>query len=127
MNSQTEQEVVEHMYQQWQHHFAPINPKGLATLYAEDAILFGSRIPPYIGRAAIESYFLGLPQGLYTGVAFFPEYIIWLTSDVISVAGSVLFQRLERSSLDLRITHIFVHQNNEWLIASHHVSPKVTL
>jgi ketosteroid isomerase-like protein len=127
MNSQTEQEIVEHIYRQWQQHFAPLNPIGLAALYAEDAILFGSRIPPYIGRAAIESYFLGLPQGLYTGVAFFPEYINRPISDVISIAGSATFQRADLIPLELRITHVLVRRESEWQIVSHHVSPKQNL
>jgi uncharacterized protein (TIGR02246 family) len=127
MNSQTEQEVVEHMYQQWQHHFAPINPKGLAALYAEDAILFGSRVPPYIGRAAIASYFASLPPGLYTGVTFFPEYISRPISDVISIAGSATFQRADLIPLELRITHVLVRREGEWQIVSHHVSTKQNL
>ena len=127
MNSQTEQEIVELIYQQWQKHFAPLNPNALAAIYAEDAILFGSRIPPYIGRTAIASYFKDLPQGLYTGVVFIPDHIKRVTQDVISIAGSANFQRTDQISLELRITHVLVRRENQWQIVSHHVSPKQNL
>jgi uncharacterized protein (TIGR02246 family) len=127
MNNQTEQEIVELIYQQWRHHFAPLNPNALAALYAEDAILFGSRIPPYIGRTAIESYFKDLPQGLYTGVVFIPDHIKRVTQDVISIAGSANFQRADQTPLELRITHVLVRRENQWQIVSHHVSPKQNL
>jgi len=127
MNNQTEQEIVELIYQQWRNHFAPLNPNALAALYAEDAILFGSRIPPYIGRTAIESYFKDLPQGLYTGVFFIPDYIKRVTQDVISIAGSANFQRADQIPLELRITHVLVRRENQWQIVSHHVSPKQNL
>ena len=127
MNRQTDQAIVAQVYEQWQQHFAPLNSQSLANLYAEDAVLFGSRVPPFIGRAAIQSYFENLPPGLFTEVVFTPEYIQRVTPDVISIAGSVVFQRYECSSLDLRITHLLVYQQNQWLIASHHVSPKLAL
>ena len=127
MNNQTEQEIVELIYQQWRHYFAPLNPNALAALYAEDAILFGSRIPPYIGRTAIESYFKDLPQGLYTGVVFIPDHIKRVTQDVISIAGSANFQRADQTPLELRITHVLVRRENQWQIVSHHVSPKQNL
>jgi uncharacterized protein (TIGR02246 family) len=127
MNNQTEQEIVELIYQQWRHYFAPLNPNALAALYAEDAILFGSRIPPYIGRTAIESYFKDLPQGLYTDVVFIPDHIKRVTQDVISIAGSANFQRADQTPLELRITHVLVRKENQWQIVSHHVSPKQNL
>lgn len=127
MNNQTEQEIVELIYQQWRHYFAPLNPNALAALYAEDAILFGSRIPPYIGRTAIESYFKDLPQGLYTDVVFIPDHIKRVTQDVISIAGSANFQRADQTPLELRITHVLVRRENQWQIVSHHVSPKQNL
>lgn len=127
MNDRSDSEIVALVYEQWQQHFVPPNANALAALYAEDAVLFGSQIPPYIGRVEIESYFANLTPGLYTGVMFMPEYIKRPTSDVISIAGSVQFQRHGHSSLDLRITHILVRQDHTWLIASHHVSPKVAL
>jgi ketosteroid isomerase-like protein len=127
MNIQTEQEVVENIYKKWQQHFAPLNPKALASLYAEDAILFGSRVPPYIGTAAIESYFASLPPSLYTGVTFFPEYINRPISDVMNIAGSATFQRTDQIPLELRITHVLVRRESQWQIVSHHVSPKQNL
>ena len=127
MNELTNQQIVERIYQQWQDYFTPLNPQALAALYAEDAILFGSRVPPYIGTAAIESYFSNLPPGLYTGVTFFPEYINRPISDVISIAGSAKFQRTNQTPLELRITHLLVQRENQWQIVSHHVSPKQNL
>lgn len=127
MNDLTNQEIVEHIYQQWQDHFSPLNPQALAALYAEDAILFGSRVPPYIGRAAIASYFASLPLGLYTGVTFILEYINRPISDVMNIAGSATFQRTDLIPLELRITHVLVRRESQWQIVSHHVSPKQNL
>jgi uncharacterized protein (TIGR02246 family) len=127
MNDVTDQKIVELIYQQWQNYFASINPSGLAELYTQEAVLFGSKIPAYIGRTAIQSYFENLSQGLYIKAQFTPEYIKRLTSDIISIAGSVTFTRTEQTDLELRFTHILVSRDGRWLIASHHVSPKKTL
>ena len=127
MNSQTDQEIVKHVYQQWRHFFAPLHSPALAGLYAEDAVLFGSRIPPYIGRLAIQSYFEKLPSGLFTGVVFLPEYVKRVTPNVISIAGSANFQRAEEKSLELRITHVLIYRDHQWQIVSHHVSAKQNL
>ena len=127
MNDVTNQKVVALIYQQWQQYFAPINPVALAALYAEEAVLFGSKIPPYIGRAAIQSYFENLPQGLYTKAQFIPEYVNRPIADIISIAGSVIFERTEQTPLELRFTHVLVNIESRWMIASHHVSPKKTL
>jgi len=120
-------DIVEQIHQQWAAHFMPLNAQALSELYAKDAVLFGSMVEPYIGRDAVKAYFSSLPPGRYIGAAFFAEHIVPLTEDVISMAGSVIFQRHELPPLELRITHIFVRQHHQWLIASHHVSPKVVL
>jgi len=127
MKDETDQKIVEQVYQKWQDFFAPINPVALAGLYTQEAVLFGSTIPPYIGRDAIQSYFENLPQGLYTKAQFIPEYVNRPVSDVISIAGSVAFTRAEQKALELRFTHILVCRDSRWLIASHHVSPKQIL
>ncbi|BDW10836.1 hypothetical protein PSHI8_09180 [Polynucleobacter sp. SHI8] len=127
MNRQTDQAIVAQVYEQWQQHFAPLNSQSLANLYAEDAVLFGSRIPPYIGRTAIQSYFENLPPELFTGVVFTPEYIKRVTPDVISIAGSANFQRSSQTPLELRITHVLVYCEDQWQIVSHHVSSKQNL
>ena len=127
MNRQTEQAIVALVYEEWQQHFAPLNSQSLANLYAEDAVLFGSRIPPYIGKTAIQSYFENLTPGLFTGVVFTPEYIKRVTPDVISIAGSATFDRTEQNPLELRVTHVLVRRESQWQIVSHHVSSKQNL
>ena len=122
-----EAEIVARVHGYWKRHFYPLHAESLAQAYAEDAILFGSAIAPYVGRAQIQQYFEQLPPGLYIGVAFVPEFVMPLTADVISMAGTVIFQRQNLEPLDLRITHIFVKRNDQWMIASHHVSPKKIL
>jgi len=127
MNRQTDQAIVAQVYEQWQKHFAPLNASALAALYAEDAVLFGSRIPPYIGRTAIQSYFDNLTPGIFTDVVFRPDYIIRVTPDVISIAGSATFERTEKNPLELRVTHVLIRRENQWQIVSHHVSSKQNL
>ena len=122
-----EADIVASVHGYWKRHFSPLQAASLAQAYAEDAILFGSAIAPYVGRAQIQKYFEQLPQDLYIGVEFVPELVVSLTTDVISMAGSVIFQRQGLEPLDLRITHVLVKRKDQWLIASHHVSPKKTL
>jgi uncharacterized protein (TIGR02246 family) len=121
------QNIMAMVHRRWAECFSPLNPQAMAQNYTTDAILFGSAIPPFIGREQITAYFAQLPKGLYVGVAFAVEHLTALTPDVISMAGSATFLRKDTSPLEVRITHVIVQQNGKWLIASHHVSPKVVL
>ena len=121
------QEIISQVHERWYNCFTPLNPKAMAQNYTEDAILFGSAVPAFIGREAIQSYFEQLPKGLYIGVEFVSEHLVMLTPDVISMAGTAKFLRHQLSPLEVRITHILVLRERQWLIASHHVSPKVVL
>jgi len=119
--------IIAKVHQDWAQTFHPINPLGMASHYSEDAILFGSSIPMFTGREGVQSYFEMLPEGIYIGVKFDPEYIVSLTPEVISMAGSASFARQGQNPLEVRITQVFVKRNEKWLIASHHVSPKQRL
>jgi uncharacterized protein (TIGR02246 family) len=119
--------IVTQIHQAWAKTFHPIDPVGMASHYSEDAILYGSAIALFSGREGVQKYFEMLPEGLYIGVKFAPAYIVSLTSDVISMAGSASFFRQGQDPLEVRITQVFVERNKKWLIASHHVSPKQVL
>jgi len=121
------QEIISQVHERWSKSFTPLSPKAMANNYTQDAVLFGSAIPPYIGREAIQKYFEELPKGLYIGVEFNSEYLVQLTPDVISMAGTAKFLRHQTDPLEVRITHIIVLRDEQWLIASHHVSLKVNL
>jgi uncharacterized protein (TIGR02246 family) len=121
------QEIISQVHERWSKSFTPLSPKAMAQNYTQDAVLFGSAIPPFVGREAVQSYFEQLPKGLYKGVEFTSEYLVQLTSDVISMAGTAKFLRHQTDPLEVRITHIIVLRDGQWLIASHHVSPKVIL
>ncbi len=127
MSPSDSKQIVTKIHHDWGRTFYPINPQGMASHYTEDAILFGSSIPMFTGREGVQSYFEMLPEGVYIGAKFDPEYTVSLTPDVISMAGSASFLRQGQDPLEVRITQIFVKRDDKWLIASHHVSPKQRL
>ena len=119
--------IVNQVHQAWATTFYPMDPVGMASHYSEDAILYGSAIALFSGRDGVQQYFETLPEGMYIGVKFVPEYMVSLTPEVISMAGSASFLRQGHDPLEVRITQVFVMRTNKWLIASHHVSPKQVL
>jgi uncharacterized protein (TIGR02246 family) len=127
LNQSEVTQIVTHIHQAWAKTFYPIDPVGMASHYSEDAILYGSAIALFSGRAGVQKYFEMLPEGLYIGVRFVPEYIVSLTPAVISMAGRASFLRQGQDPLEVRITQVFVERNKRWFIASHHVSPKQVL
>ena len=127
MNHLTPQEIISQLHQRWQNCFVPLDPRAMAQNYTHDAVLFGSAIPAFIGQEAIRTYFEQLPKGVYSGVELIAEHLVKLTDDVISMAGTAKFMRYQQDPLEVRITHIVVNRDDRWLIASHHVSPKVVL
>ena len=62
-------DVVAEIQRRWAEAFARADPGALASLYAEDALFFGSMPDLYRQRSGVQHYFETLHSG-YEGAAF---------------------------------------------------------
>jgi uncharacterized protein (TIGR02246 family) len=97
----------------------------VANLYAQDAILHGTRSNTLtIGRGAITEYFKVI-VGTGNKVAFVEQQLRVINDSTILVAGFNDFLRNRDGKLvpePARFTMVLVKQGKDWLIAHHHSS-----
>jgi uncharacterized protein (TIGR02246 family) len=118
--------VVAQIQRRWSDAFARADVGALASLYAKDALFFGSQPDLYVGESGVRDYFATLPKG-YEGAAFADTRSVGLAPDLIASAGFVTFtgeREGERFFLLYRMSWTLVRSGEEWRIASHHASPK---
>ncbi len=105
----------------WSDRFSKRDSIGLAALYHEDALLYGSSDNLLSGRNAIQGYFAALPAAGAAAARFSGLAIARLAVTTVAVAGLVHFS-IGESSLTMRITLTFVNEGGVWLIGMHHAS-----
>ena len=119
-------ETVTQMQFRWAEAFARADVAALASLYAEDALFFGSMPDLYRQSGGVRRYFERLPRG-YEGAAFGETHAVEINPDLIVSAGFVTFtgeRDGDRFSLLYRMSWTLVRNGGKWKIASHHASPK---
>jgi hypothetical protein len=101
-------------------------PASAATLYAVDAVFFGSKPRLYFGREEIAQYFADVSPGLVLEAAFTDRRVTRVNDDVIVSAAYVTFRYSSGSVREAvyRITLTLVKSVPGWLIAQHHASPR---
>ncbi len=93
-----------------------------ASLYVQNAMLFGSVPELIIGRAAIRQYFAG--RGPKVHVKHYPApHVVAISPDVMATAAHVDFADGDRP-MPYRVTWMLVRQDANWRIAQHHGSPR---
>ncbi len=118
-------DVVAEIQRRWEA-FARADPGALASLYAEDALFFGSMPDLYRQRSGVQHYFETLPSG-YEGAAFGETHAVEINPELMISAGFVTFTAKrdgEHFSLLYRMSWTLVRSRGEWKISSHHASPK---
>lgn len=97
----------------------------LASLYTDDAQLFGGKPDLVTSREGVRRYFEAMPPGAALTAKFGAQHVVQIAPDVIVSAGDVAFRRA--GALELRqhrITLVIANRGGQWRIASHHASPK---
>lgn len=105
----------------WSDRFSQRDSAGLAALYHEDALLYGSSDHLLSGRRAIQRYFAALPAARAASARFSDLVVAHLSAKTVAVAGLVHFS-IGDSALTMRITLTFVEEGEAWLIGMHHAA-----
>jgi len=117
----SEKEILKTLQIEWSLRFDQGNWEGLASLYSNDAQLFGGKPELYVGIKGITSYFYTVPP--HGQAVFQDEFTIkQLAEDVILTSGYVEFRR-HGSGRMFRLTWVMRNEKPEWKIIAHHASP----
>ncbi len=122
----TPQDIVADVQRQWATDFGNLDADALASHYADDATLFGSKPILYVGREQITGYFRTMPSGL-KGVRFDDQRVSQLGEGIIATSGFATFFRDVKGTVTefpYRITWVLVEGKHGWKITTHHFSPK---
>jgi uncharacterized protein (TIGR02246 family) len=121
-------DIVSAIMRQWAAAFTMLDAKTLASLYSKNAFFFGSNPKLYRGNDGVQAYFDGLPRWSSPTVQFTDINTTHATSDVINFAGTATFMtEAGAEPLTVKITWVIVREDDDWKIASHHVSSKTPL
>ena len=114
-------ELAVHVQQQWTKAFNAGDVAAIEALYTPDALLFGGKPDLYAGPGGVKSYFSVLAPG--ATAAFGATTVTRASPEVILTAGQVLFRR-DGVDRPHRMSWTLVALSTQWLIASHHASPR---
>ena len=110
----------------WTDAFGRQDWESLASLYTDDAQLFGGTPNLFTSRQGVRRYFDAIPPGAALTAKFGAQHVVQVAPDVIVSAGDVAFRRAGALAepRQHRITLVITNRGGEWRIASHHASPK---
>ncbi len=118
-------QVVADVHARWTAAFHANDWPAMQSLYTPDAQLFGGKQPLYTGQAGVFQYFDTIAQPERLRATYAPAHVIRPTPDTIVAAGYVAFGRDDGSPMrTYRMTQMLVRRDGQWLICSHHASPK---
>jgi uncharacterized protein (TIGR02246 family) len=93
-----------------------------ASLYTEDATLFGSIPELVIGRRGVRDYFSRLGPNVKVRTYMEP-HTVQISPDVVATAAHVDFADGD-NPVPYRVTWMLVKRDGNWRIAQHHGSPR---
>jgi uncharacterized protein (TIGR02246 family) len=110
----------------WGTVFAENNPDTIITLYADDAVLWGTLSPTLRAEpAALKAYFVGAFKALPKATVSFGEQLIRVYGDTAINTGYYTFSYTkdgETKSIPARYSFVYVKHGNDWKIEDHHSS-----
>ncbi|MDN3272880.1 DUF3225 domain-containing protein [Frankia sp. RB7] len=116
-------DVITAALQKWSDAFAKKDWDAMSSLYAKDALFYGSTPPLYRGLDGVKAYFSALPPMVGATVAFKDTTVVPIGSNLINIAGIATFTVPGAPAPNVfRITQSYVNESGAWKIASHHVS-----
>ena len=118
--------IFEKVQALWAEAFGRQDWASLAALYTDDAQLFGGKANLFTSREGVRRYFDALPSGAALTAKVGAQHVIQVAPDVVVSAGEVYFCRAGALAEPRphRITLVLANREGQWLIASHHASPK---
>ncbi len=118
-------EEIDALFARWKAAYDANDNVAVAQLYAQDAILHGTRSRTLtVGREAITKYFT-IVVGTGNKVEFVEQHLKVLNDTTVIAVGFNDFMRNREGKLvpePARFTMVLVKQGNDWLIAHHHSS-----
>jgi uncharacterized protein (TIGR02246 family) len=119
-------EAVARAVEKWTTVFADNNPDTIMTLYAKDAVLWGTLSPTVRSDpAALKAYFVGAFQALPKATVKFGDQLIRVYGDTAVNTGYYTFSFTkdgETKSIPARYSFTFVKDGNDCKIVDHHSS-----
>ncbi len=116
---------------QWATMFVDENPDRILTLYAPDAVLWGTLSPTVRqGPAALREYFVAAFKVLPGHQVSFGEQLIRVYGKTAINSGYYTFSYVkdgETKSIPARYSFVYVKTDRGWLIVDHHSSAMPTL
>jgi uncharacterized protein (TIGR02246 family) len=120
------QEEVAAATQQWATVFAENNPDSILTLYAKDAVLWGTLSPSVRSDpVAVKAYFVGAFGVLPKATVKFGDQLIRIYGNSAVNTGYYTFSFIkdgETKSIPARYSFTYVKDGNDWKIVDHHSS-----
>ena len=118
-------QVVADVRARWVAAFHQADWQAMQSLYATDAQLFGGKQSLYLGHAGVLRYFGAIALTAQLKAEFDRPNIIAPTAETLVAAGYVQFGRDDGTPMrTYRMTQMLVRRAGQWLICSHHASPK---
>ena len=115
---------------QWATMFVDDNPDRILTLYAPDAVLWGTLSPTVRqGPAALREYFVAAYKVLPGHRVSFGEQLIRVYGETAINTGYYTFSYVkdgETKSIPARYSFVYVKTDRGWLIVDHHSSAMPT-
>ena len=111
---------------EWSRRFARGDSDGMAALYHEDGLLYGSAANVIVGRDAIRQYFSAVPAAVPPGgpmSAEFSDLVVKRTSPTTANVAGLLRFLVGPNDLATRISLAYaLEEDGNWLIGLHHAS-----
>jgi len=121
-------DIVAGIIEKWSARFNRLDATALASLYSKGAFFFGSNPSLYRGQEGVAAYFNALPRWASPTVQFTDIRTAQVNPCLINFAGTASFVVGDRAEpLSVKITWVIAREDDDWRIASHHVSSKVPL
>lgn len=118
-------QVVADVQARWVAAFHKADWAAMQSLYASDAQLFGGKQSLYLGHAGVLRYFSTIALTAQLKADFERPHTVAPTPDTLVAAGYVQFGRDDGTPMrTYRMTQMLVRRAGQWLICSHHASPK---
>jgi uncharacterized protein (TIGR02246 family) len=113
-------DVITGVLAQWKACFDDGRPQDMAALFAEDALFQGFGPHPTAGRAAVQSYYSGVPAG--RAADFKVSQSFALGEDVAGGFAEVVFRGPDDYEVPVHMSLLLVRQESAWRIRQYHVS-----
>lgn len=108
----------------WARAYTARDVGALVSMYAPDALFFGSTPTLAEGHAGIRAYFKAMAPHEDAVLVFDLLAVRTVSEGVLEVASVGTFRWAGNPGTSIRFTHTLVHRDGAWVAAVHHASPQ---